>query len=151
MSNNEEVRRLVNSLKAENASERERAAAELSDFIESRQLSDALLRTVLESLLRAVVSEIDPSVRETMCNALSSGYYSPVCQQIDWAPLLAALDTFDDDCLEHALVILGFTSDTKYRVALRRFLNHPENKIRETAQASLDELSNSSKQPVPKN
>jgi len=56
---------------------------------------------------------------------------------VTWDTVAASLPDLDLACLEHALVILGFSRDPKYRAKVELYLASPDENIRQTASEAL--------------
>jgi hypothetical protein len=124
---------LVARLKSGSPASRDLAASEIADCLEADQLQEKELKTAVRSLIDAALAEKDPVVKESMFNALSSAEAS----RINWDPIAASLKDLDATCLEHALVILGFSGNQRYRPAVERYLRNPDETIRVTASEAL--------------
>jgi hypothetical protein len=114
-------------------------------LIQANYLTKAELRRVAKRLLQSARAESDPRAKESAFNGLSEasmvggsepGIADAVAQLIDDLPT---------DCLEHGLVILGFSGEPKYKAKLRAYLTHEDEDIRETARASLAQIEHEEK------
>jgi hypothetical protein len=128
---------LVRKLKAGDRASRDRAASEIADWIEANQLRDDEFNTVVGALMDTALLEKDTVVKEGMFNALSSAGTSPQARAIDWDPIAASLEELDAVCLEHALVILGFSRSPKYRTRIEKYLGSSDETVRLTAAEAL--------------
>jgi HEAT repeat protein len=133
-------------LRSSDRRERLLASAELGDLVqyaaerpEVRMLGRELLALIAKELLTAIVSEHESSqTRESMLNALS--WASCRDTDVPWDQLAGCLAQFDEQCLEHALVILGNTGNMAYSGVLQQYLRSPSPSIRSTAIGALGVL-----------
>lgn len=131
---------LVKKLHAKEVAAREEAAEQLAYLLEADVLRGPVFTRTVKTLLASALSETDPTARESMFNALSSAPSGLDFSTVDWDPLAAVLDNLETDCLEHALVILGATGDTRYRGRIEKVRHHRDATIRLTAAEALEEL-----------
>lgn len=124
-------------LKSDNAETRNLAAAEIGDYLEADHLDKDSLAVVLRPLMAFALAETDEAVKETLFRALSTAAEVGDVPGIDWSPIAARLDELPADCLEHALGLLGFSGNPKYRNEIKRFSNHPDEDVRRTAADAL--------------
>jgi hypothetical protein len=78
-------------------------------------------------------TERDPRVKESLFNALASASAAPGARALDWGPIVSALGDLDLNCLEHALVALGFLREPGYRALFDSYRSHPSERIRSAA------------------
>src|SRR5438876_1489125 len=97
-------------LDSADADARDLAAAELTDLIEANYFSKSELERVATRFLRAAKRESDPWVKETMFNGLSEASIVSGGAAVDADAVAEMLDELSPDCLEHALIILGFST-----------------------------------------
>jgi hypothetical protein len=121
---------LIARLHSSDCRSRDVAAAESGDYFEAEQLNAAGYQSLVNALIPAALAEQDPVVRESMFNALSSAAAYPKATLIDWHPIADRLPDLPQDCLEHALVILGFSGDGSYLPRIEPLLDHPDKDIR---------------------
>lgn len=127
-------------LKSADPQGRTLAAAEMGDYLEGDRLSPASLKRVLKSLLHSALAETDSTARESLFNAISTAAECSDTNAFDWSPMIARLDELPVDCLEHALVVLGFSGNPKYRTIIKSLLSHPDESIRAGATEALSLL-----------
>jgi hypothetical protein len=127
------------------AHERDLAAAELTDLIQTNYLTKAELKRVAKRLLQSASTECDPSAKESAFNGLSEASMVGGSQAVDAAAVAQMIDDLPTDCLEHALVILGFSGEPKYQSKVRAYMTHGDEDIRETARASLAQIEHEEK------
>ncbi len=137
MSDRKRASALVAGLQSKDARARDLAAARLGDWLETGSPDARQLRAAAEALLAGALAEPDAIAKESMFNALSSAAASPKARGIDWSPLAEALGTLAPDELEHALVVLGFSGDARYRPRVAPFLRHPDADVRAGAADAL--------------
>ncbi len=127
-------------LHAADSRARDVAAAEIGDLLEADQLGEKDFKSAVRVLMKAALAERDPEAKESMFNALSAAATSTRSWPMNWDPIVAALPNLAPDCLEHALVIVGFSGDAKYRPRIDPFLNHPDSDVRQEALDALQML-----------
>jgi hypothetical protein len=142
------LHRLLAELHADAPKARDLAASEITDLIEAGQISENEFTTTVRALIDRAVAETDPVARESMFNALSSTSGLPVAAEVNWDPIAASLARLGADSLEHALLILGFSGDAKYRAIIERYLRSPNATIRSTAAEALAVLDAERKQRI---
>src|SRR4051812_17375920 len=103
------------SLRSEDPKERDAAASVMSDYFDNQQLDEVAYRSLVTSLLHQSTVEHDPVVTESIYYALATASMSSYSALIDWSLIAAAMPNLDLQCLEHALVILGFSGQPQYR------------------------------------
>jgi hypothetical protein len=130
------------------ARSRDLAAAELTDLIQANYLMKAELKRVAKRLLQSAGAEKDPSAKESAFNGLSEASMVGGSEPAVAAAVAKLLDDLPTDCLEHGLVILGFSGEPKYKSQLRAFLTHEDEDIRETARASLAQIEHEEKKAM---
>jgi hypothetical protein len=135
------VRDLLKRMHAADPRERDLAAAELGDLFEADYLQERDFVMAIPKLIQAALAESDPVAKESMFDALSSAATLEKAGLVTWEPIAAHIEELAPDCLEHALVILGFTGDVKYRPVIKPFLRHPDKYIQEEAREALLMLS----------
>ncbi len=131
------LNKILSTLRAESPRQRDIAAAEIDDLIEAAALSEPQLELAIRSLIAAAPGEPDPDVKESMYNALASAGFSPVSPEIDWDPVASSLEYLDVACLEHALVALGGSGQSRYESRIANYLTDRDETIRATASESL--------------
>jgi hypothetical protein len=131
---------LVKRLKAPQARTRDLAAAELGDWIESDQLAEKDFRNIVSALVEAALNEKHANAKESMFNALSSASTARPKGYGAWEPIAQSLASLDVACLEHALLILGWSANPQFRHAIQPYLKHSDQTIRETAADALQML-----------
>jgi hypothetical protein len=127
------------------AREREQAAAELTDLIQANYLTKAELKRVAKRLLQSARTESDPSAKECAFNGLSEASMVGGSEPVVADAVAQMFNNLPTDCLEHALVILGFSGEPQYKAKLRTYLAHEDEDIRETARASLAQIEHEEK------
>ena len=137
MTVSQEIDKRLARLKSADPKTRDLAAAEIGDYLEADRLSPPCLQRAVHTLMTFAFRESDETARESIFNALSIASECSDTSGIDWGPIAARLDELPVDCLEHALVILGFSGNPKYRTKIRSFLSHPDESIRATAADSM--------------
>src|SRR5262249_31034378 len=121
-----EVEKLVSRLFSGNARARDEAAAKLADWLEGKQFTPEELQTIVAALMEAADGETDAVARESIFNALSSASMAYPGAEIDWSPIADSLAGLTPDCLEHALLALGFSGHAIYRDRIEPYLKHPD-------------------------
>ena len=139
MSNPNRIFTILSELRSNVALVRDQAASEAADYFEAGQLSENQYRTLVYELLTIAASEADRDAKDSIFNALSSASMSAMAQAINWDPIALVVDDLDVNCLEHALVILGFSRQSKYRKTIERFVRHPDRDIGVAATEALEE------------
>lgn len=140
MSKVTEVEKLVGQIESTRSRGRESAADQLADWLEACQLSDSDFIRVVEALLVAADREPDDVARESIFNALSSASMSNPGAPIDWSSVASSLESLAPDCLEHALLALGFSGNADFKSRIEQYLKHPDEVIRETASEAISTL-----------
>jgi HEAT repeat protein len=135
------VRELLSRLQAVDPQERDLAAAELGDLFEADYLKRQEFEKAVPIIMQAALAESDPDAKESLFDALSSAATLENAAFVNWEPIAAHIKELTPDCLEHALVILSFTGDVKYRPVIEPFLRHPSKDIRQDARDALRMLS----------
>src|SRR5262249_14962287 len=107
---------------------------------EGKQFTPEELQTIVPALMEAADGETDAVARESIFNALSSASMAYPGAEIDWSPIADSLAGLTPDCLEHALLALGFSGHSIYRARIEPYLNPPKKTIRETAAEALSPL-----------
>src|SRR5205823_2354491 len=134
------LNRVLAKLSLPRPASRDRAAAEIADLLDADALDGAQVETAARSLMEAALREAEPAARESMFNALSSASMAPSGDRVNWDPVASSLDGLRDGCLEHALVILGFSRNAQYRPKIEQYLRHKDETIRTTAAEALTVL-----------
>src|SRR5262249_7224446 len=104
MSERVNISAMLGRLDNPNASERDLAAAEITDLIEAKYLTTAELKKVVARFLRAARSEPDPSARESIFNGLSEASLVGGRGTVNAHEVAEMIDDLPTDCLEHALI-----------------------------------------------
>jgi hypothetical protein len=120
-------------------------AARLGDLFEHLLVSQATVdssvcRSAAERILKRALIEQCIEVQETALSALVDAAALPACASIDWSLLVQTLPFLNQRLVEYALQIIAFTHDLQYEPVIKRFCDHPDPLIRETADESLVEL-----------
>jgi hypothetical protein len=136
----QDIKERLGRLKSTDAQVRDVAAAEIADCLEADGLTPASLGRVLRTLMKFALAENDASARESLFNALSTAAEVSDTSMADWDPIAARMHELPVDCLEHVLVILGFSGNRKYRVKIKDFLSHTDDSIRSSAQDAFEML-----------
>ena len=139
MSNPNRIFAILSELRSDVATVRDQAASEAADYFEAGQLSENQYRTLVHELLKVAADESNRVAKESIFNALSSASMSGMAQAINWDPIANRMDELDLNCLEHALVILGFSKRAKYRKTIERFVQHSDRDISTAATEALEE------------
>ena len=139
MSGTNLIFRILSKLQSDDPVSRDEGASEAADWFESGHLSEGHYKTLVQELLAKGTAEPDPVAKESLFNALSSASMCAMNQTINWEPVTRAIAGLDLQCLEHALVILGFSKNPKYRSEIERYLTHPDPDICRIAAESLEE------------
>lgn len=140
MSGRKELSGLLARLRSDDAHSRDLAAAYLGDWLETNPSDGRKFQSVVHALIQAALAESDPVAKESMFNTLSTAAVAPNAREIDWQPLVASLNELTSDCLEHALVILGFSGKSEYRTQVEPFRRHSEEDVRQAAIEALQML-----------
>jgi hypothetical protein len=131
------VHHLIAALHAQDARTRDKGAAELGDLVEAGQLDEHTFKLAVRTLLHTALAETDSVARESMFHALSTAAAVAKTWKIDWKPLAARLDDLEPDCLEYALVILGFSGDPHFSERIAPYQTHADEAIRVAATEAL--------------
>jgi hypothetical protein len=137
---------IVTGLKSAGPAARDLVASRLRDLLEADQLRGNEFRTVVRTLIDCALAETDPVAKESMFNALSSVSGKPAAAGVNWDPVASCLGDLDPGCLEHALLILGFSAEAKYEARVAQYLSSPDATIRSTAAEALALLDADKKQ-----
>ena len=137
MTDSQMVRDLLHRLQAATPEERDLAAAELGDLFEADYLKQREFVKAIPLLMQAAFKELDPDAKESMFNALSSAAMDDNAKLVTWEPIAEHIKELAPNCLEHALVILSFTGDRKYRPVIEPFLRHPNQDVQRDAREAL--------------
>lgn len=122
-------------LKSEDPKDRDLAASEIADLLESDTVDEKVFTRTVPALIRYALIEKDATVKESLFNALSTASMSTYGFSMDWDAIADCLDGLEADCLEHALITLGFSRKPKYLPKIENYHSHPDEAIR---QAALD-------------
>jgi hypothetical protein len=137
MASSHGIHKLLSRVSATDPRVRDLAAAEIADLLEADQLDEKEFKNAVPALIQAALSEQDPETKESLFNALSEAATATRTWPIDWGPIATSLTELKPDCLEHALVILSFSGDVKYRPVIEPFLRHPNKHVRQDARDAL--------------
>lgn len=132
-----EIDKRLDLLHSDDPHVRDLAAAEIADYLQADLVPSVSLGKISRTLLAAALTETDETSRESLFNALSTAAEVSDTSDFDWAPLAERLDDLSVDCLEHALVILGFSGNRRYRAQVEKYLSHPFEGIRAAAADAL--------------
>ena len=135
-----EIEKRLTSLKSGDPKERFLAAAEIGDYLEANCLDKKSLRGVIHALIPVALGETDDFAKESLFNALSTALEVTDVPGVDWDPIAQELSDLPLTCLEHAVAILGFSGNPKYRSKIKSFLTHPDEDVRSTADDALKVL-----------
>jgi len=137
MSANPDLQTRVAQLDSADPRIRDLAAAEIGDLLEADVVSEAEFQSLAPLLIARAVAEKDPDVKEGLFHAISSSAVEKLSGPINLDPIAASLEELDVGCLEHALYILGFSGNSKYRKRLKQFVSHADEDIRRDAADAL--------------
>jgi len=124
-----DIRERIALLKAEDPEVRDLAAAEIGDLLEADMVPLPVCRWLMPILVERAIAEPDLWVQERLFSAISSASVEVLSGGLNWDPIAADLNRLDPACLEHALDILGFSANAKYRKMIRGFLKHPSEDV----------------------
>jgi HEAT repeat protein len=131
---------LLTRLQSEDPSARDLAAAEIGDLFEYDQLDEREFKKAVHTLIPLALTDKNANARESMFNALSEAAEATGSWRVDWQPIAAELHSLTPDCVEHALVILGFSGEARYRATIRPFLRHADERFQTAADDALKML-----------
>jgi hypothetical protein len=132
-----DIHELLPGVHAADPRTRDLAAAEIADLLEAGQVGEKEFNSAVPTLIQAALVERDPDAKESLFNALSAAATATRTWPVDWTPIAASLADLEPDCLDHALVILGFSGDRTYRHQIEPFLKHANKAVRSEAMEAL--------------
>jgi HEAT repeat protein len=137
MAGPDEIHELLSRVHAADPRTRDLAAAEIADLLEADQLGEKEFKEAIPELIQAAFAERDPDAKESLFNALSAAATATKTWPVDWDSIAERLTELGPDCLDHALVILGFSGDKKYSAQIKPFLSHSDKDVRDEAVEAL--------------
>ena len=116
-------------------------AETLSDYVEFANLSENNCSEILQKLVICAAAEEDDEIQETVLNGIANALLRLNCKdRLDLRPLVQKLASLKDDCLLHAIDIIGLSRERKHVDSLVPFLKHRRAEVREAAAIALGEL-----------
>jgi hypothetical protein len=135
-----DLRKLVTRLANEDPQVRDLAASEIGDLLEADVVHPPEFRWLMPILIDRAVAEKDLTVKESLLFALASASAEKLSGNVNLDPIAADIHQFDVACLDHALDILGFSGNARYRKVIKAFLTHPDESVRRAATDALEVL-----------
>ncbi|MFO0867084.1 MAG: hypothetical protein U0744_20990 [Gemmataceae bacterium] len=133
------VENVTSELRAQDAYSREKAASELADWAESDSLSDEELRLVFSELSTVVAKEENSRVTESVWHALSQIAMSNRGQNFNWDFVSQSICSLQRDCLEFALVCLGFSGEARFLPVISAQFANADPEIQTAARTAYEE------------
>jgi hypothetical protein len=133
-----ELHGLVERLHSTTVRIREVAAGDAGDILEHWELSADQANRLVNALLDAVLREVDRGVTESILYALGEPSVSQECRGERWERLVPILGSFDVECLEYAIELLGNSDDAKTLRVIESYRDNQEPGVRESVQDALE-------------
>jgi hypothetical protein len=136
-----DVDKLIENLSQKERKVRLKVAETLSDYVEFANLSENDCGKILQKLVICAAAEEDSEIQETTLNGIANALLRLNCKDLlDLRPLVQRIASLKDDCLLHAIDIIGLSRERKHVDSLLPFLKHRRADVREAAAIALEEL-----------
>jgi HEAT repeat protein len=130
----------ITALTHNEARQRDLAAAALGDLLRGARLDQADTERIVGHLVTTVVTDTDPTVRESALNSIAEAFNHAELPLRLVQPLQHRLRHMNPAELDYALYILAATHDPAVGPALNAFIDHPDPAVRRYAAEALQEL-----------
>lgn len=136
-----DVDKLIPDLKLQERKSRLKTAETLSDYVEFVHLDQADCAEILQKLVIRAAEEEDDEIQEILLNGIANALLQRNCTvKLNLMPLVQRLPHLKNDCLLHAIDIIGLVRERKSIESITPFLKHRSAEVREAAAITLEEL-----------
>jgi len=131
---------LKSTLTSGSTTEKLNALEYLKDQFDSFDKNIESFELLIDVLLNAALTESDMAVKIEIFESLAKAAVFQDITAIDFTRLSQNIDRIPEECLGRTIDILSFTYEINYLPIIKRYLNHPDLYIRESAEYGVKEI-----------
>lgn len=107
---------------------------DIGDYIEHPYPHEDSYPETVQQLVILLSKETEPEVRRQLVKVIERAYSYPVSLSgINFEPLISKLETADPILIQSVLYLLSLTYDRKYIPVIERYINHPQEEVKQEA------------------